>query len=80
MSSKHLQTKRYLSTLQAYLQEIHRLLIHLWREANERPQDFMDHAGVMRDARTGKAIEAEETGDGQGEEEEMRQFFFFSWL
>ena len=37
----------------------------------------MDHAGVMRDARTGKAIEAEEAG-GDGQEEEMRQCFLLS--
>jgi carnitine O-acetyltransferase len=71
MSSKHLQTRRLLSTLQAYLCEIRGMLITLWREANERPEAFMDHAGVLRDARTGKAIEAEE--DEQAEDGEMRE-------
>ena len=36
------------------------MLIAQWREANERPEAFVDHQGVMRDARTGKAITQEE--------------------
>lgn len=68
MSSKHLQTRRLLATLQAYLYEIRGMLIALWREANERPEAFVDHAGVLRDARTGKAIE--EAAD-EKEDEEM---------
>jgi hypothetical protein len=44
------------------------MLIALWREANERPEAFVDHAGVLRDARTGKAIE--EAAD-EKEDEEM---------
>jgi carnitine O-acetyltransferase len=67
MSSKHLQTRRLLSTLQAYLLEVRGMLIALWKEANEAPEAFMDHAGVMRDARTGKAIVNED--DGEQDEE-----------
>jgi carnitine O-acetyltransferase len=67
MSSKHLQTRRLLSTLQAYLMEVRGMLIALWKEANEAPEAFMDHAGVMRDARTGKPI-VNEDDDEQDEE------------
>ncbi|KIK54537.1 hypothetical protein GYMLUDRAFT_48663 [Collybiopsis luxurians FD-317 M1] len=64
-SSKHLQTRRFLDTLQGYLLEIQRILIHLHRAANEPPSPFVDHTGVLRDARTGRPI------DGwYGEEEE----------
>jgi carnitine O-acetyltransferase len=68
MSSKHLQTRRLLSTLQAYLLEVRGMLIALWKEANEAPEAFMDHAGVMRDARTGKPIVNEDEND---EDEEL---------
>jgi carnitine O-acetyltransferase len=68
MSSKHLQTRRLLSTLQAYLLEVRGMSIALWKEANEAPEAFMDHAGVMRDARTGKPIVNEDEDD---EDEEL---------
>ncbi len=74
MSSKHLQTRRLLSTLQAFLLEIRSMLIQLWREANERPEAFIDHHGIMRDARTGKPIQLEEAEEGGGEDEEMREY------
>ncbi|RXK42108.1 carnitine O-acetyltransferase [Tremella mesenterica] len=75
MSSKHLQTRRLLSTLQAYLVEVRNMLVQLWKEANERPEAFMDHTGVMRDARTGKPIVEEEEEDK--DEEMMGGFGFF---
>ena len=37
-SSKHLQTRRYLDTLRAYLLEAQRILLQLHREANAKPQ------------------------------------------
>lgn len=64
MSSKHLQTRRLLKTLQAYLLEVRQLIIQLWREANERPQAFMDHSGVMRDAKTGRRLSDHERDGG----------------
>jgi carnitine O-acetyltransferase len=70
MSSKHLQTRRLLSTLQAYLMEVKGMLVHLWREANERDEEtFMDHAGVLRNARTGEPVgpEDDETEDETSE-------------
>jgi len=75
MSSKHLQTRRLLSTLQAYFLEVRTMLIQSWKEANDRPEAFMDHQGVLRDARTGKAISMEEEREGGGEDEEMREQF-----
>lgn len=36
-SSKHLQTRRFLDTLKAYLLETQRLLVQLHREANAKP-------------------------------------------
>ncbi|WVO15695.1 hypothetical protein L204_103356 [Cryptococcus depauperatus] len=72
MSSKHLQTRRLLHTLQAYLFEVQRMLIQQWKEANERPDtSFMDHFGILRDSRTGKPInmvDVEEEGKEEGEE------------
>ena len=66
MSSKHLQTRRLLSTLQAYLFEVRGMLVQLWREANEREEEtFMDHAGVLRNARTGEPVSS---GEDEGED------------
>ncbi|WVQ83878.1 hypothetical protein IAT38_006022 [Cryptococcus sp. DSM 104549] len=82
MSSKHLQTRRLLSTLKRYFLEMQRMLIQQWKEANERPDtSFIDHFGVMRDARTGKRInmepEEEKEGAGVEEEEGLGGFGFF---
>ncbi|KAK4685014.1 hypothetical protein P7C73_g5150, partial [Tremellales sp. Uapishka_1] len=77
MSSKHLQTRRLLHTLQAYLLEIQKILIGLWKEANERPEDFMDHQGVLRDARTGKAISVDVEKEEDPDEEMLGGFGFF---
>ncbi|EPQ51919.1 acyltransferase ChoActase/COT/CPT [Gloeophyllum trabeum ATCC 11539] len=55
-SSKHLQTRRFLDTLQGYLYDVQRLLIQLHLSANERPAPFIDHAGVLRDSKTGRPI------------------------
>ncbi|WRT65193.1 uncharacterized protein IL334_002136 [Kwoniella shivajii] len=70
MSSKHLQTRRLLHTLQAYLIEVQKMLIQLWKEANERPEAFIDHTGHMRDARTGKKMNNDGDGDGDAEGDE----------
>ena len=72
-SSKHLQTRRFLDTLQGYLLDIQRLLIQLHRSANERPAPFVDHLGILRDSKTGRPI------NGTDEEEDevaMRCVFF----
>jgi len=64
-SSKHLQTRRFLDTLQGYLLEVQRTLIQLHRSANERPAPFVDHAGILRDSKTGRPI----IGHGYASEE-----------
>lgn len=48
------------------------MLIQLHREANERPAPFVDHAGVLRDSKTGRPInghvtEVTEDDDAMGE-------------
>ena len=48
------------------------MLIQLHREANERPAPFVDHAGVLRDSKTGRpinghAVEVAEDDDSMGE-------------
>ncbi|CAL1705975.1 unnamed protein product [Somion occarium] len=55
-SSKHLQTRRFLDTLKGYLIDVQRTLIQLHLSANERSEPFVDHAGVLRDAKTGRPI------------------------
>ncbi|KAG6883577.1 hypothetical protein C0993_005364, partial [Termitomyces sp. T159_Od127] len=55
-SSKHLQTRRFLDTLQAYLLDVQRLFIQLHLSANERPAPFVDYLGVLRDSKTGGPI------------------------
>lgn len=55
-SSKHLQTRRFLDTLQGYLYDIQRILIQLHRAANARPDPFIDHLGILRDTKTGRPI------------------------
>ncbi|KAI0069564.1 CoA-dependent acyltransferase [Panus rudis PR-1116 ss-1] len=55
-SSKHLQTRRFLDTLKGYLTDIQRTLIQLHFSANERPEPFIDHAGILRDSKTGRPI------------------------
>ena len=55
-SSKHLQTRRFLDTLAGYLNDVQRVLIQLHMSANARAEPFVDHAGVLRDSRTGRPI------------------------
>ncbi|KAG1719230.1 acyltransferase ChoActase/COT/CPT [Suillus occidentalis] len=57
-SSKHLQTRRFLDTLQGYLLEVQRILIQLHRSANER----LHHLLITR---TGRPI----NGHGYGSDE-----------
>ena len=62
-SSKHLQTKRYLDTLQSYLLEVQRILVQLYLSANERPAPFVDHSGILRDSKTGRPINGQSGSD-----------------
>jgi len=75
-SSKHLQTRRFLDTLRGYLHDVQRLLIQLHASANERPAPFVDHAGVLRDSKTGRPL----SGHGyecEANEEIMPGYSFF---
>jgi carnitine O-acetyltransferase len=73
-ASKHLQTKRYLDTLRGYLLDIQRILIQLHRDANERPEPFVDHAGVLRDSKTGRAINGDVDHDAEEESITIGEF------
>ncbi|KIM49753.1 hypothetical protein M413DRAFT_438894 [Hebeloma cylindrosporum] len=71
-SSKHLQTRRFLDTLQAYFLDVQKLLIQLHRSANQRPAPFVDHLGILRDSKTGRPINGalssgEESEDGENQ-------------
>lgn len=70
-SSKHLQTRRYLDTLQSYLQEIRSTLIHVHRSANARPAPFIDHAGILRDSKTGRPIKTTNYDRSSSDEEDV---------
>ncbi|KAI9445883.1 acyltransferase ChoActase/COT/CPT [Lactarius indigo] len=75
-SSKHLQTRRFLDTLQGYLEEVQRVLVALVRAANERPEPFVDHAGVLRDSKTGRRINGT-LSDDELEVDSMPAYSFF---
>lgn len=72
-SSKHLQTRRFLDTLQGYLHEIQRILVQLHRSANERPAPFVDHLGILRDSKTGRPINGHASGSDEDEEVPLRE-------
>lgn len=56
-SSKHLQTARYLRTLEAYLDRVSELIIESYNAANVRTRGtYIDHSGVECDVRTGLPI------------------------
>lgn len=45
-----------------------RVLVQLYRAANEPPSPFVDHHGTLRDARTGRPINGYVTDDEDEEE------------
>lgn len=56
-ASKHLQTSRFLNTLESYLRDMQQMLSENYRAANERTvQTFVDHLGRECDIRTGLPI------------------------
>ncbi|CAO1617262.1 unnamed protein product [Sympodiomycopsis kandeliae] len=56
-SSKHLQTDRWLTTLQEYLNEVSKMMMESYNSANIRPvETYIDHSGVECDVRTGLPI------------------------
>ncbi|KAI0762152.1 acyltransferase ChoActase/COT/CPT [Trametes elegans] len=80
-SSKHLQTRRFLDTLKGYLLDMQRMLIQLHLSANQRPEPFVDHAGVLRDSKTGRPINghagAEHAGGAYDDEYTMPAGYSF---
>ncbi|KAI5119672.1 hypothetical protein M0805_009617 [Coniferiporia weirii] len=79
-SSKHLQTRRFLDTLQNYLRDVQRIIVHLHRSANAPPAPFVDHTGILRDARTGRAINghlSDENSESGSEEDAITGYSFF---
>lgn len=79
-SSKHLQTRRFLDTLQGFLLDIQRTVIHLHRAANERPSPFVDHSGVLRDARTGRPINGRVLDDEEEDEIALRKSTYLVFI
>jgi len=65
-SSKHLQTFRWLDTLEGYLLDIQRLIIQLDKKQREvnlhESAPWLDHEGILRDARTGRRVSTNERG------------------
>ncbi len=55
-SLKHLQTKQFLDTLQGYLTNVQCILVQLHQSANPHAEPFVNHAGTLRDSRTGCPI------------------------
>ncbi|KAH7907585.1 carnitine acetyl transferase [Hygrophoropsis aurantiaca] len=79
-SSKHLQTRRFLDTLQGYLLDVQRILVQLYLSANERPAPFVDHAGILRDSKTGRPINGHANAsdeEGSDYEDTMPGYSFF---
>ena len=69
-SSKHLQTKRFLDTLEAYLLDTQRMIIETYKAANVRAKStYIDHAGVECDVRTGLPIGSKNNGYSQDYDE-----------
>ena len=74
-SSKHLQTRRFLDTLEGYLLDIKRMLVQQHMSANPKPEPFVDHAGVLRDSKTGRPIMGQAHGYGDYDDGLLRMSF-----
>lgn len=68
-TSKHLQTKRLLATIQAYLLDAQKMIVALYKAANERSDAFVDHSGALRDVKTGTVLVAPANVEEEPEEE-----------
>ena len=64
-----------MDTINGYLLDVQRMLVQLHREANERPAPFVDHAGVLRDSKTGRPINTHAAEVTEGEDA-MGKFFY----
>jgi len=47
---------RFLDTLESYLIDVRKMILQIYRQANERPAPFVDHTGTLRDARADEPI------------------------
>lgn len=52
------------------------MLVALVRAANERPEPFVDHAGILRDSKTGRRINGA-VSDESDDEDSIRTSSFF---
>ncbi|KIY72039.1 acyltransferase ChoActase/COT/CPT [Cylindrobasidium torrendii FP15055 ss-10] len=81
-SSKSLQTRRFLDTIKNYLHDVQKMLNEVDREANQAPEPFVDHSGVLRDSKTGHRLRRVSVSgayeeDEDDEEEGLTGFSFF---
>jgi carnitine O-acetyltransferase len=80
VASKHLQTRRFLDTLNGYLVDVHNMLSQIYRKANERPAPWVDHAGNLGDA-AGMKLAGTKGENGElscEDEEEIGGYSFFN--
>ncbi|KAF8801868.1 CoA-dependent acyltransferase, partial [Phlegmacium glaucopus] len=77
VSSKHLQTRRFLDTLSNYLLDIQRQLIQLHRSANEHPAPFIDHLGILKDSKMGRPINGTISDEEEDDKVAMSGYSFF---
>ena len=63
--------------MNGYLLDIQRMLIQIHREANERPAPFVDHAGVLRDSKTGRPINGHTTEATEDDDAMSGSFYLF---
>ncbi len=49
------------------------MLMSEWKQANDRPDAFVDHSGVLRDAKTGKAIEEVVPNGDEEPDDQLRE-------
>lgn len=68
-TSKHLQTKRLLATIQAYLLDAQKMIVALHKAANERSDAFVDHSGALRDVKTGTVLVPPANVDEEAEDD-----------
>lgn len=68
-TSKHLQTKRFLATIQSYLLDVQKMIVAQYKAANERDGAFVDHSGALRDLRTGTVLVAPAAEEEEEEED-----------
>lgn len=76
-SSKHLQTRRFLDTLQGYLLEMQKMLVQAYLAANQTPAPFVDLSGILRDAKTGMKISDDEIEEEDDEQSVPAGYSFF---